>query len=505
MPEYVISNTGGNFTDTAAWVGGVVPPSATSSDIIGASTSGPLYFNNLGSRNIGSLYLIDYNNTIGYTGSSTTLNVYGPTFGLGPSVSWVGNVGSGTLASQNLYFRGYGPATNLTQSVITNGVPVKKVNVYFYNTTTNQGTIALHDKLYLHENARLFWHADSTPTNTNFLVGSLTQSERAIIEIDPLNIGTAVVNGSVYWQTPRLSANNKGYNCEIILKGTGTGRLAYAEENYPGSGDNVIPYESIFTIESGEFNIETVLTLTRGNTIKYIGGTISTTRSGTNTRPKSIIIRPYTNTNTPDYPQRRSSTKFDTPGVVWDLVNPQYNLETVTDFEIGFLNKYDGLNMVIEPLMTTQNLNTQKVRLVGTNSQVNLGNVMIVGPNMVKGGAFSNGWWYVSNNLEFQGGYTYSMKSFNATSAYLDGRNFWGTQQNQFRNIYGTAGTANLEFSTNSNMTRWFSYQNINVSGTNKLYELGGGTISSSTGVESALPTGGTPSGGGEVSYVYLS
>lgn len=500
MPEYVISNTGGDFTATGTWVGGVVPPSATSSDIIGAATSGPLRFNNLGARNIGSLHLINYANTIGFTGSSTTLNVNGPTFSLGPSCSFLGNIGTGTIDNQRLYLRGY--AANATQSVITSGIPIKNCLFAFSNNTTNWGPIALYDTMYIEACSRVYINSDGAPTTNNFLITGT--NSRGIIEIDAKNITSGVVANTCMLYGSRNGVN-KGHNIEIKVKSTGTAKNNWSEENY-NDRFSVIPVGSIFTIESGTFSIETTIAMTCDTTLNYVGGTISTNRTGTNTRPKSIIIKSLTTTNSPNFPSRKSEQFLNTNGIVWDLVTLQYSDNNVNTFDVNFLSRFDAKNFVIEPTHTSTLNNTRKVRIVGTNSEVNLGNVILSGPDLVGGGAFTNGWWYVSTNVEFQGGFTYSMNRFQARGPYLDDQNFWATTTDVYSNVYGTAGTASFVISQNENISTWVNYQNINVSGSNKIYALGSASLTSTSGIELSLPTGGaTPSGGGEFSYTYIS
>lgn len=505
MPEYIISAAGGNFTDTAAWDGGVVPPSATSSDIIGLSTSGALLFNNLGNRNIGSLDLTQYTSSIGFTGSTSTINVYGATFGLGPSTTWNGNVGSGTLDNQRLYLRGYG--VGLTQTVITNGVPVKRVNVYFENTTTNMGPIAIYDILKLHENSRIWMHASSTPTNTGYIMCSATPSERGVIEIDPQNIGTAAINNTSIFDAPRLTANHKGYLLDIKVKGTGTRAFSFWEGNYPANYSS-IPKESIFSVESGEFNFEIVLLIGTGTTFKYIGGTISTNRFSTNTRPKNVMVRSYTSTNSPDFATLTSKTYIDTPGVDWDLFNIQHTspASVVKNNEVYFLNSFSAKNVVHDLITVTTFQSEITTKIFGTNSSIYLGNFLVSNPVMAQGGVFGNGWYYMSNNFEFGGGFTYSFKSFRVASSYLDAQNYYLTGANIDRRIIFASGSnAKFEFTENNAISLWNNFENIDVVGTNKLYELGGGTLTNTSGIETALPSGGTVSGGGETSYTFLS
>ena len=499
MPEYVISNTGGDFTATGTWIGGVVPPSATSSDIIGATTSGPLRLNNLGSRNIGSLHLINYANTIGFTGSATTLNVYGPTFSLGPSTTFSGNIGTGTIDNQRLFLRGY--AVNATQSVITSAVPIKNIFFAFSNGTNNQGPIALYDTLYIEGCSRVTFNTDLTNTSTNYLITGT--NSRGIVEIDAKNITSGVVANTTMLSGSR-NTNTKGHNIEIKIKSTGTAKNNWTEENY-NDRFSVIPPGCIFTLESGTFSIETTIAMTFDTTFRYVGGTISTNRTATNTRPKSLIIKSSTNTNNPDFPARRSSQIIDMPGVVWDLVTLQYTDNNVNDFETIFTNSFNAKNFVIEPLHTSTANNTRKVRIVGTNSQVNLGNFILSGPNLVGGGAFTNGWWYISSNVEFQGGFTYSMKRFQARGPYLDDQNFWAATTDVYSNVYGTAGTASFVINENDNTSLWVNYQNINVSGSNKIYALGSASLTSTAGIELSLPTGGGTPSGGEFSFTYVS
>jgi hypothetical protein len=501
MPDYIISTTGGLFTSTSTWVGGVVPPSATASDIIGLTSSGPLYFNSLGSRIIGSLILEDFANDIGFTGSATTLLVRGTTFSLGQNLNMVGATGPATVANSRFALR---PSGNATLSFYSNGKSFTRCTVAFEwsQVAADTGFISICDEMKIFGESYLRCHDFNAGPNVNrAIVGSATSSVRAKVYLDHEN------STSQFWVGTR-PLQNKGYEVDFIIAGSGSGRTNWSAENYYFN-KNSLPERSSLEIQSGDFRILHNLAMTKEMTIKYTGGTVSGS--------KRALIWHNTLTNNLE----PTNVYFDTNGVQWGIVDMRHDTDSSTSpatMSLWNINGFSTDNMLVSNAAGNSAVNNYGVRhfkIIGTNSSTNLGNFIVGGPYLSGGGVFTSGFWYGHSTLFLEGGLTYSAKRFQGMGAYFDdstnivipGYSSGDPRQKGYFNIYGTSSSANLVLSENENTTLWCRFDNINVTGSS-IYSFGG-TFSNTTGIESVLPTGGGGGGGStqscEISYAYIS
>ena len=484
MPDFIISTTGGLFTATTSWVGGVVPTSASQSHIIGLSSSGPLYFNNLGARTIGSLVLTDFTNILAFTGSATTLTVNGPTFSLGASMNYVGATSTATVVNQRIIIQ---PVDGATFSIFNNGVKIKRTYFSFRwsGSAVANGRIAIVDDMWLENEFYLLCHNDNAgPSVNRAIVGSATASVRAKIYFDHKN------STSNFWGGTR-QLTSKGYEVDFILAGTGSGRLRWASDNYYSQKVS-LPERSTFEIQSGDFRIDNNVSITKETTIKYTGGTVSGS--------KKLYLNHYSSTNNTD----QTNVYFNTPGLQWDIVDMRHDIDlsVVGTMSLYNLNGFSTDNLLVSNASGNAGGNafTNRVfTIYGTNSTTNLGNVIIGGTYLSIGGAFTNGFWYGWATLNFDGGKTYSLNRFQGMGAYWDDSpNI--TQRGRF-NIVGTGSNANLSIIRNENSALWCAFTNINVVSDAKIYAFGS-TWSNSTGIEGVIPTGG---GGGPTPPVTTS
>jgi hypothetical protein len=477
MPQFIISATGGNYTDATTWQDSVVPTSATSSDIVGLSFSGPLYLNNLGTRIVGDFDLTEYENILGFTGSSTVLQVRGGTFSLGTNMTFSGNVGTGLANNQVIQFL---PNIGKEMEVTLRGNTLSKCNIRFGSQNTSK--IKVMDEMYLEAPGIVSFHgADGTGlTFDGFAVGSGTAGVPAEIKIDPRD----TVSGYTFQGSRTMG--NRGYEANIRIVGTGSGTIGFSG----GIGSNYgVPYGATFILEgSGMTNQESGFTLGFHNKsgFKYVSGTYS----------------PYTR-----------FTCISSEGTYQAENVNEYRFDT-TGFNLGIIDMRNGTttagkSMKLQPLndnFTIQALqfldltnNAGQFIVGGTGSNVNINQIFPIPQSVSLRG-------YTTPKVFFEGGLTYSLQRLvyqgNVYNEF--GGDGTGALANPTYSVIAATGTGNatIKLLRDENTVSGCNIRDIDFTD-NTLYAFGSIT-SNTTGVLTSYPTGGT-GGGGEVSFTFLS
>lgn len=454
MPTFEISSTGGLFTATAAWVGGVVPTSATTSDILGSSTSGPLTISGLGNRTVGSWIMQDYTNILTFTGSATSIVISGPTFSMNSGIT------SSVLLAGNAHrFQMNGSGTSV-QKLVMNG--------YRFRSGLNfMGSVRCEvlDELIFDENGWLMIGGVSGAR-----VESATASVRAKMTMDPGTGRVSYLQGGVVPTT----AIQYPHFIDLQIKNTtgSTNSVLLNSQNINSS----IGFGTNVTINGGNLNM-TAATLVLGMNCDF------TYISGTFTGGKHLLY----NLIRPSATYQFSTSSVSIPGVELDSFVIRQSIMEKSYFDFSNFNTK-------EFLITSEQQN--KVVEINASQSFTCGEMLIDSAYPI---AQIGGLYAFSNSLVIlRGGKTYSIGSIASS-----GLNFgsYSLTSGGFNRIVGTAGQANISL-TNDSVMYGAEIDNLNVSN-KKIYALNS-SITNSVNVESVLPTAGTASGGGETSYVFI-
>jgi hypothetical protein len=486
MPQFIISATGGNFTSAATWQDSVVPPSATASDIIGLSFSGPLYFD--AARTIGDLDLSQFENILGWTASVTITSNAG-TFSLGPNMTWLGDGRTGTDA--NSARLNLSPLSTRPLRITTNGKKIKRIRL-IPNPGTSQ--IIVNDELSVEGDVVMDFDSMGGGTKADYVVVSATAGVPSEIKIDPLDETT---NCRMLWAR---TGDNLGWQANIRIIGTGSGKVRDigGVVNLPG-----IPLNATFILEGAQYDsISNPLGMQNSSTFKYVGGTWSGYK-------RLICYSFYGNnqlTALKDY-------YVDSPGVVFGIVDLRLissngNINRVA--RLNALDSFKTLNIRFTDVQGGAGTNAPCINsfiLSGTaSSELELGTFNL--PTMWRLGNVAYGEGDGRQIVYFEGGFTYSFERFvhqgNAIEEFGPEATITGNPLSPTFSLIAATGTGNatIRLLRDENTVSGCDIRDIDFTD-NPLYAFGSIT-SNTTGVLTSYPTGGT-GGGGEVSFTFLS
>jgi hypothetical protein len=457
MPLYEISTSGGLFTSTSTWVGGVVPPSATSSDIYGATTSGPLSFQGLTTRTIGSFLLSDYQNIITMTGSSMVLTIGGPTLSLNTGMT----VSTNGIGSSYRFLLGGGSGLS-SQKVFSNGHRVR-FGFYIQNTVPTY----FNDDLTIDEGG---WFMINSSTGQ---ISSITASERFNVIYDPVTSSRPA-----YLQMPAASTLNTAYHYlfNVWIRNTTSSSNYVAISSQAGSG--ALGWGQNVYIDGGDLRTgSSTLKFSTNFHFEYISGTVSGTNIG-------FFILP----NTAGASQLNGTSSIKTDGINWKYVGVyhvagnQSLLQFQNNFSCEDFYTYNS---------TTYAANRGLYLDSGTWSfQVN-DTFSIANAQIFTNAGIST---FPAYNIWFKGGSTYSIKELVASAQVIN-----ETDITSNKNIIsGTGGSqANLNI---QDLGILFETDVYDINATNQPIYCLVASQSGNTNVFTSLPTG----GGGEYSNAYI-
>lgn len=486
MAIYTISDTGGLFTATSSWVDGVVPPnqvvaSVNNDIIIGITSSGPLTFNNLGTRNIPSLNLFDYANTISLTGSNT-LQLYGYTNSFSPSMTWqYQTVGSsivrfyttGATTSPSVYqFRGCSFSGNTFVFHRQGASPIHILDEFVITATSSLD---------------IRWRNDTWYDTISGTIGI-----PATIRIQMSNSNDALT----FVDVGRGNPNTRGNRINVFMN---QGRVNFGQT--PGVAPGVILIQNGASTNQGN-----QLSLGRWGGYKYISGTIG--------RPLNFLL--LTGGSETNDVAIQGSVEFDSvPGATFGLIQLQHGRGFNTA-NANFTHSVilgSGFSCRHFLFGGSEGSSPLSWHIVGTGSNIHMGDTFI-GYGYISRGPNANSEYvenYLNNRISFLPGPTYSFERL------LIKGPFFNEYGNQVYNPVGaqriispmatirSSGTSSVSFRLlrNQSYASGVSFSNINVEGFN-LYAFGS-TWSNSTGILGEFPTGGGGGTAGETSYTFVS
>lgn len=487
MPFFTISVAGGLFSATSSWVGGEVPTNRATADvnqdmIIGLSSSGPLTFNNLGNRNIPSLNLFDYANTLSFTGSNT-LTFLGYTNSLSPQMTWQYQ----TSGSSTLIFSSVG-LTATPMNWEFRGCSVSGNTYRFQRGAASP--IVIKDEFLITGTSGL----DIRQANASWYdVMSATIGVPAIIRYNPNTFDTLTFQNNVTRGSNHISRGNR---VELWMN---TGRVNFAQTPNIAAG--------VILVQNGsQVDNQNQMTINKWGGYRYISGTMS--------RSRSFIVQMGQGgeTNARDIP---SFVDFsNTPGFTFGMINFTHGRNWSTQYSEFTQSIYLGpsfscLNFIFAG---DQALNPPSWEIIGSGSNIFLGDTFINYAYVSRGP--NDNAEYVENYVNllhsFRPGPIYNMNRLVVKGAFLNefgNEMYLGTTLNNRiitpRASFSSSGTSsvNLNLLRNESYCAGVSFSRVDITGYT-LYAFGS-TWSNSTGIEGQYPTGG--GGGGETSYTYIS
>lgn len=483
MPLFTISATGGYFTSPTTWVGGV-PPSATSSDIRGLATSGPLSMGGLGNRNVGMWDLSAYRNTITMTGSATSIIINGATFAMHSGItssiaSNASNIYRFIVQIDDASYRGSNPTPGLRGVRLSmNGYRFKNT-LYFQSNVNRQQYIM--DEVIMDENSWLL-----LPANANSTIQSGTAGVRARVTFDPTNGRVATLQHSNHPNSITLSEYPQFV--DLSFKNT-TGSTNSVKLNSQtinsvvGAGINVI-FDGGSLVDDPAAYVG--FALGTNCSIEYISGTISPPQVG------FILSRVGTSFI-------GNTVSVKTSGIDWDVfsivnTNSGQDSSVITPNTFLFNNDFKAKNLILSSGAVNSTFN------IGTSQSFVVDNLLLSSfrPIQVSNSSTPTTKWS-QTLLGLYGGATYSFGRIISGGKNLP----YGIPTGGENSIYATgSGKATINL-TNASVTTGTDYTNIDVVGA-KIYTIDS-IFTNTTGIELDLPTGGTGSSGGGGSFVFIT
>ena len=231
MPTFTVSPTGGNWSATTTWVGGVLP--ATGDDIVANATSGSLTVDS--NRTCLTLNFTNYTNTFTIN-NGVTLTVAGTSIILGSGMIYT----SGTTGVLN---------TNGNQAAITiafNGITIP-------NLTTGRSGAGSTQTVTV---------SGTTPTVNNFLSSNTPSNSQIVLTGTSLNVRNSFTMGS----TGALIGIAPNFVGTTTLSQTGSGSMSLGFTVTSGStlilGGNINNISGNITFQTGSFLTPSTFTFT---------------------------------------------------------------------------------------------------------------------------------------------------------------------------------------------------------------------------------------------------